>query len=280
MVGSMAAFAVGDALIKQATTGLSAAQVVLIMACVGSLFFIGLLLRAGDRLLSPDLLNPVIVSRNVIEGLTACAIITALSLAPMSLVISITQIVPLVVTAGAALILRELVGPRRWIAVCIGFVGVLVMLRPDSSTGVLGPLLALAGSIGLGTRDLASRMAPASVTTVQMSTWGMMSLLPAGIVLLLTTGPHPPLVQPALWAAIAASLATAMGYFAVTSAMRLGSVATVAPFRYTRLVFALIIAILVLGERPDLLTLIGAGVVVSSGLFVLFRERRLSRTAR
>lgn len=75
---------------------------------------------------------------------------------------------------------------------------------------------------------------------------------------------------------VAASLANAIGYYSITAAMRIGDISYVTPFRYTRLVFALIIATVFFHERPDTLTLIGAAIVIGSGLFVMWRERKLN----
>lgn len=273
MVGSMACFAVGDALVKAASARVSVPEVILGMAILGTAIFATLTLRAGDRLFTRDVLAPAVMIRNGVEGVTAICMVSALALAPLSLVASITQAVPLLVTVGAAWVLKEQVGPRRWAAVGIGFCGVLVMLRPDVSGGLAGPLLALGAAVGLAARDLATRLAPDTATTPQMATWGMLSIAPAALILMPFAAP-PAAPDPMGYGIVAlAALGTAGGYFAITAAMRIGEVAVVAPFRYTRLLFALILAMLFLGERPDGLTLLGAAIVIGSGLYVFWRER-------
>lgn len=276
MTLSMAAFAIGDALVKISAGNMSIAQVLIFMSIPGVLFFAALGQTQGQPFFAKAFLDRPVLLRNAIEGLAAICMVSALSLAPLSLVISITQAVPLLVTVGAALILREHVGPRRWIAVILGFCGVLVMLRPDATGISLGALFALGAVLGLAGRDLITRIMPPRIGTLQMAAWGSLALVPAGVLLLPFTGPHE-MPSPSAWGIIAmASAANALGYYAITAAMRLGDVSFVTPFRYSRLIFALIIATLFFQERPDALTLLGAAIVIGSGLFVMWRERKVS----
>lgn len=276
MTFSMASFAVGDAMVKISSGNMSVAQVLIFMAIPGVILFAALGQRSGQSVIERNFFDRPVMLRNVVEGLTAICMVFALSLAPLSLVISIVQAVPLLVTVGAALVLKENVGPRRWFAVVIGFAGVLIMLRPDASGISLGALLALGAAIGLALRDLITRVMPPSVSTFQMAAWGSAALIPAGILLLPFTGPHH-MPSSSAWVIIGiASMVNAAGYYAITAAMRLGEVSFVTPFRYSRLIFALIIATLFFSERPDALTLFGATIVIGSGLFVMWRERKIT----
>ena len=274
MVLAMAAFALGDAFVKASSSNMSIAQVLIFMAAPGAIIFATLAQRSGQPPLAGSFFSRAIVLRNCIEGATAICMVTGLALAPLALVISIIQAVPLFVTLGAAVVLKEQVGPRRWAAVIVGFVGVLIMLRPDASGISLGAVFALVAAIGLSVRDLMTRVMPNTIGTLQMATWGTAALIPAGLMLLPFTGPHE-MPSTTAWIIIfCGSLANAVGYYSITAAMRIGDVATVTPFRYTRLIFALIIAALFFNERPDLLTLIGATIVIGSGLFVMWRESK------
>lgn len=277
MVASMAAFAVGDALVKLASAFLTPAQGVLLMALFSLALFVGLSIRAGVPLIAPSLWHPAIILRSIVEGLTAVCFFSALAAAPLSLVASIVQAVPLLVTLGAALVLGAKVGPRRWVAIAIGLLGVLIMLRPWSEGLAPGALWAAFAALGLAVRDLAVRFVPENVNTLQMASWGTASLVPAALVLMMITGPHPPLDLPVVGLMVLTAAVTSLGYYLVTAAMRIGDVAAVAPFRYMRLPFALFIAVLFLGERPDALTLVGASIVIGSGLFVLWRERVVTK---
>ncbi|MEM9581211.1 MAG: DMT family transporter [Pseudomonadota bacterium] len=276
MTLSMAGFAVGDAMVKTASDYMSIAQILIFMATPAAVLFAVMAHRSGQSVFSRSFLSGPVALRNSVEAVTAICMVSALAMAPLALVISITQAVPLFVTIGAAVVLRETVGPRRWAAVLIGLVGVLLMLRPSEGGLSLGAALALAAALGLALRDLVTRITPVSIGTLQMAAWGMFALIPAGIVMLPFTGPHE---NPSAlgWLTVGvASIANAGAYYAITAAMRLGDVSAVTPFRYSRLLFALIIAIVFFAERPDILTLIGAAIVIGSGLFVMWRERKAS----
>lgn len=274
MVLSMAGFAIGDAFVKASSGTMSIAQVLIFMSAPGAIVFAVLGQRAGQPAFSRAFFDRPVILRNCIEGATAICMVSALSMAPLGLVIAIIQAVPLFVTLGAALILKERVGPRRWIAVIIGFVGVMIILRPDADGVSLGAFAALLAAVGLSARDIMTRVMPMRIGTLQMAAWGSAALIPAGMFMIPLTGPHE---MPALnaWITIlCASMANAAGYYAITAAMRIGDVSYVTPFRYTRLVFALIIAAVFFAERPDALTLLGAVIVIGSGLFVMWRERK------
>lgn len=274
MVLAMATFAMGDALVKTSAGNMSIAQVLIFMATPGVILFAIVGQRAGQPPISKEFFARPVMLRNAVEGMTAICMVSALAMAPLSLVIAIIQAVPLFVTLGAALILKEKVGPRRWIAVIVGFIGVMLMLRPDASGISFGALVALLAAVGLSARDIITRAMPMRIGTLQMATWGSAALIPAGLLMMPFTGPHAMPSSTAWIIILCASMANAIGYYSITAAMRLGDVSYVTPFRYTRLVFALIIAALFFHERPDTLTLIGAFIVISSGLFVMWRERK------
>ncbi len=274
MILAMAGFAIGDALVKTSSSNMSIAQVLIFMALPGLAIFTTLALRAGQSPFSRDFFARPVLLRNCIESLAAICMVSSLALAPLSLVISITQAVPLFVTLGAAIILKEHVGPRRWIAVIAGFLGVLLMLRPSVDGVPIGAVIALFAAVFLAARDVITRATPMRIGTLQMATWGTAALIPAGLVMLPFTGPHEMPSLNAWGIVLAASLVNAVGYYSITAAMRLGDVSFVTPFRYSRLIFAMIIATLFFHERPDMLTMVGAVIVIGSGLFVMWRERK------
>lgn len=277
MTLSMGFFAVGDALVKVATGLISPGQGVLLMALFMSVIFAVLCWRGGVPFLAAALTHPVVLLRNGVEAITAVCFFCSLAVAPLSQLVSIVQAVPLVVTLFAALMLGETVGPRRWAAVGVGMLGVLVMMRPWTQGLTWGILFAAIAACGLATRDLAARFVPAEVPTVQLALWGSVSLIPAGLLLTIATGPMAPLPWSGIGVMLATSTMTASGYYLITAAMRTGDVSLIAPLRYLRLPFALVLAVVFLGERPDTWTLLGAIVVVASGCYVMLRERQLAR---
>jgi drug/metabolite transporter (DMT)-like permease len=201
-------------------------------------------------------------------------------LAPLTMTSALLQASPLVVVAGAALFLGEKVGWRRWASILVGFAGVLVILKPwDAAFDPTG-LLTVACVVVLAARDLATRVMPARIGTFQVATWAYLGLVPAGVLLMAGMAQSFVVPTPGQWAGLGGALVAGLfGYYAVVAAMRLGEVSVVAPYRYTRLVFALAIAMIFLGERPEGSTLLGAALVVGSGLYAFARERARKRAS-
>jgi drug/metabolite transporter (DMT)-like permease len=198
----------------------------------------------------------------------------ALAFVPLSTASAILQALPLIVTMGAALILGESVGWRRWTAVCVGFAGVLLIIRPSADDFNPYALLALLAAFGLGFRDLLNRRLPRDIRTLQLTTWGFGMIVLAGALLMPFGGPArmpSPLGFGLLGMVFVLS---GLAYYAITASTRLADASVVAPFRYTRLLFALLLGAAVFGERPDAAMLLGAALIIGSGLYALVRGQR------
>jgi len=272
MTASMAGFAVEDVFVKAAAENLPLGQVLLTIGLVGMLAFAAMAIRRGDTLLPPAFLSRAMLIRSAFEITGRLFYGLAITLTALSTTSAILQATPLAVVAGAALVFGERVGWQRWLAVLAGFAGVLVILRPGAEFSALS-LLAVVGLLGFAGRDLATRAAPQGLSNRQLGALGFAMLAIAGAILLAVTGgarlPDPPTA-----ARLAGGVVFGMaGYHALTHAMRTGEVSAVTPFRYTRLIFAMILAMVLFGERPDLATWIGAALVVGSGIFALTRGR-------
>lgn len=271
---AMAAFALEDMIIKTVAGAMPTGQVLILFGLGGMILF-GIMARArGERLWHPGFCTRPLLWRFVAEVSGRLFFTLAIVLAPLSLASAILQATPLVVTAGAVVFFGERVGWRRWMAIAVGFVGVLMILRPGMSGFEATSLLAVAGMLGFAGRDLATRAAPKSMTNAQLGLFGFAMLVIAGSILLLWTG-GAVLPTPAQGGALLAAICVGvLAYMALTGAMRTGEISVVAPFRYTRLVFAMTLGVLVFGERPDLMTLLGSAVVVGSGVFTLVRSSK------
>lgn len=274
MVAAMAGFAVEDMFLKAAAARMPAGQVILIVGLVGVAVF-GVMARArGEPLLPRAFLHPALVVRTGFEIAGRVFYSLALALTPLSSTSAILQATPLVVVAFAALFMGERVGWRRWSAIVAGFAGVLIILRPGLEGFSTLSLLAVAGMLGFAGRDLATRAAPKVLSNRQLGIAGFAVLAFAGVVLLVWSGGAtvPDARGTALVAGTALFAVTA--YHALTGAMRTGEVSFVTPFRYTRLVFAMILAVAVFGERPDAATLGGSALIVAAGVYTLLRSRK------
>lgn len=280
MVGSMAFFAVEDLFLKRSAEALPPGQVLALTGAAGACVFWALAAGRRQPVLTAEALRGMPLARTLAEAAAAVLYILALALAPLTMTSALLQASPLVVVAGAALFLGERVGWRRWASILAGFAGVLVILKPwDAAFDPTG-LLTVACVVVLALRDLATRVMPARIGTFQVATWAYLGLVPAGAALMAGMGQAFVWPTPGQWAGLGGALISGLfGYYAVVAAMRLGEVSVVAPFRYTRLVFAMAIAVVFLGERPEASTLLGAAIVVGSGLYAFARERARKRAS-
>ncbi len=277
MVTAMVFFTLGDTAIKLATATISPAQILIILGLFGGATFAIMTRLQGHQVFTRDIFRPALVWRNLAEIGGTAFMVMGLSLVDLSLNAAILQATPLAVTLGAALILREPVGWRRWSATLLGFVGVLIIVRPGTASFQPAMLLPLAAMVLLAMRDLATRLVPQGIPTLRVATYGMTSLVPAGLILLLMGQEIGPMDVPVVALSLFAVVVGVAGYWAITAAMRMGEVSVVAPFRYSRIVFALVVGAVVFGERPDGWTLIGAAITVVAGLYIFVREGRVKR---
>ncbi len=277
MAVAMAGFSLEDMFIKLLADALPVGQILVMLGVVGALVFGVIAHSKGQALMTPLLLTRAILLRNLSEMIGTIGFVLGFVLASLATATAILQAAPLLVTLGAVLFLGEKVGWRRWSAIVVGFLGVLLIVRPGMAGFEPASLLALIGVLGLAGRDLATRAIPRAVSSYQLSAWAFAMIVPAGLFLMLVMGEAPVRPSAVEWAGLAAAMAIGVcAYYALVAAMRLGELSFVTPFRYTRMLFALIVAILVFGERPDALTLTGSAIIVAAGLFTLWRETRVT----
>jgi drug/metabolite transporter (DMT)-like permease len=274
MVLAMAGFAVEDAMIKAASVTVPVGQIMLLICIVGLTVFALWALLGGHGLLQPAAFSGPVIGRTLAEMVGSGGILMGLSLAPLSLVSAILQASPIMVVAAAAIFLGEDVGWRRWTAILVGFFGVILIIKPWSSTFDPNLLWAVVGAIGMSARDIFSRRMDPALHTSVVASWGYVGVLVLSIVMLAIAG-GPVLPGTTAWAQIAVAMVIGFAaYWAIIEATRAGDVSVITPFRYTRLIFALGLGLMLFAERPDGQTLFGASLVIGSGLYTLYRERR------
>ena len=279
MLAAMALFAVEDLFLKWLAVDLALGQIILISGLLGAPVFVLMAWRAGQGIFVKDALHPAVITRNIGEMVGTASFVAALAIAPLGTVAAVLQAMPLAVTMGAALIFGESVGWRRWTAIGVGFLGVLLVIQPGADGFQAASLLVLITVAGMSVRDLAARAIPARVTTAQVSAWGLMAVTVLGAGMLAVTGGGRAVSTVEAVILLGAVVFGTAGYWAITSATRTGEVAVVAPFRYSRLVFSMTLGVVFLTERPNALTLVGAGLIVASGLYAFARERARKRAS-
>ncbi|MGP9790570.1 DMT family transporter [Roseinatronobacter sp. NSM] len=274
---AMAGFALEDMFIKLLADTLPVGQILVLLGAGGAVAFGAIAHRKGQQVLSPALLTPALLLRNAAEIVGTVGFVLAFVLASLATASAILQAAPLVVTLGAVLFLGEKVGWRRWSAIALGFFGVMLIVRPGMSGFEPASLFAIIGVIGLAGRDLATRVIPRAVSSYQISSWAFAMLVPAGFFLMAAMGHSVIIPSLAQLATLGAALSVGvLAYYALVASMRVGELSFVTPFRYTRMLFALVVAVLVFGERPDGITLLGAAIIVAAGLFTLWRETKVA----
>ena len=282
MLGAMALFALEDMFLKWAALGLPTGELVFVAGIFGMPFFAVLARREGGRLFGPGLRHPAVIARNLGEMVGSLGYITALATVPLSTVAAVLQAMPLVVTMAAALFMQAQVGWRRWSAITVGLLGVLLVVQPGTDGFRPQAMWVLVTVLALTLRDLATRAIPPGMSNALISAWGLGSVALLGFGMMLVQG-YLGLGQAAVPSGFQAALLTgavvfgAAGYWAITAAARTGEVAVVAPFRYSRLLFAMVIGMLVFAEFPDRLTMAGAALIMLSGLYSFARERARGR---
>lgn len=279
MVMAMAFFAVEDAFIKALSGGLPTGEVLIFVGLGGLAIFWGLLARKGLALWTDALRNRALLWRSLGEFVGAIGYVTALMLTPISSATAILMAAPLATVLGTAL-LGAPVGWRRWSAVALGFIGVLLVVQPGMAGFQPASLFAVVGVSGLVLRDLATPRVPAHIPSLQVSAAAYLGIVVAGVAMLAITGTAPVMPRAAHLLPVAAViLSGAAGYMAIVTATRIAELSVVMPFRYSRLLFAMIAGVVFFGERPDALTLTGSGIIMASGLYSIWREAQLRRAA-
>lgn len=275
MVGAMAAFAAEDALIKAASETLPTGQILIYFGLGGALLFAALAKIHGQPLFSAAVVSRPMLIRVIFEVAGRLFYVLALALIPLSSATVILQATPLVVVAGAAVVFGEGVGWRRWGAVLLGMIGVLVIVQPGTEAFSILSLLAILGMIGFAGRDLASRAAPRSLATSILGLYGFLAVFVSGAVFSLWQGE--PFVVPDHAAALylAAVVPVGVGAYALLMrAMRTGDVSAVTPLRYTRLIFGIALGVALFGERLSTPMVVGSALIILSGLFIIWSGKR------
>ncbi|WOI56648.1 DMT family transporter [Palleronia sp. LCG004] len=277
MVIAMLAFAVEDVFFKSATMRVAPGLATLIFGLFGFSCFAVMVTLSGGPFLTRAFLSRAMFWRSVCEVAGRLFYALALAFVPLSATAAILQAAPLVVTLGAVVFLGERVGWGRWIAMGVGFAGVLVVLKPFGADFSPALLFAVAGTLGFAARDVATRASSPTLSTGHLGLAGFTMTIIAGLVIMAVEPAGPAPDAGALFRLVSAGIAGVAAYWALTRAMRLGEISVVAPFRYSRLLFAIGLAALVFGERPDLSTLAGGVLIVGSGIYTLVRSGREKR---
>jgi drug/metabolite transporter (DMT)-like permease len=201
---------------------------------------------------------------------------SALAYLPLAESTTIGFAAPLFAVALSALVLKERVGPHRWSAVAIGFIGVLVVMRPEGSgLPTIGLLLAVGSALGVAVVTIAIRQIGRTESAQTTVLWfSLLSMIALALVMPAYARVH----DFKTWAILAAlGLFGGIGQLLMTSSLRSAPVPVVVPFDYSQLLWAVLLGWWIFDNHPPATTWAGAGVIIASGLYTLYREHKLGR---
>ena len=273
MAAAMAAFTINDAITKAVSAEMNFGQVMLVRGLFAIVLIAALALH--QRALRPlrTLMTVAVVLRVGGEIGGTILFLAAIVNLPLANTTAILQVLPLAITLGAALTFGEPVGWRRWLAIAAGFIGVLIIVRPGVEGFNQFSLFALISVIFCAIRDLATKRIPAPIPSLFITLLTTISVTIAGAGILVPLGGWTPPSGHALALLALTAVLLLIGYQCIIMALRTGDISAVAPFRYSALLWAMLLGYLVFGDVPDAMMVSGAAIIVLSGLYAFYRER-------
>lgn len=277
MMASMFALTLNFAFVKLAGGSLPVGEVLFLRGLIAATIIAVAAIVTGAYARYRDAAHTTVIWRTICECGAAVLFVTALMRTPIADATVILQVMPIMITAGAALWLGERVHWRRWAAIVCGLIGVVIVIRPGLAAFQWPSLLLLASVLLSAVRDVSTRRMPAGIPTVLVALVASSTLSLLGLSFCLVED----WVQPdaaALLQVGGSGLLLSVGLFTVVLAMRGGELSIIAPFRYSAVIWAVILGYLLWGETPDLPTVIGALIIVGSGVYISYRERSVRAT--
>ncbi len=277
MLAGIAGFAVMDATIKWLTAEYPVPQVVALRSWFGLPILIMLALREGGLPALRTKRPMVHIGRYLLVLLLSLSFFWVLSMMKLVDAIAIAFAAPIIITALSVPLLKEAVGPRRWVAIAIGFCGVLIMLRPGMGVFQWASIAALGSAVVYALLMITTRAFKSTESTASLMLYPQLGMSLTGLLMVNYFWVTPTPQDLVLFAL--AGFFGSIGVMCLTHAFRMAPAAAIAPFEYTALVWATALGYLVWGELPDKFTLVGALVVIASGLYIIYRETRKSGRA-
>ena len=278
MTVAMGVFNTNDALVKMVTPEMNTGQIMFLRGLMTTALLLLMARHYGVLDKFRLMFSPRVLLRSAFEIAATVSYVTALAHIELAVAATILLSLPLAVTLGARLFFGEAVGWRRWAAITVGFIGVVIVLRPGPDAFAPAALLALITVVFTCGRDLITKRISPGIPTLLISLFAGITNTVFGAILIVPMGGWSPVSLSAfLHLALAAALILT-GYQAIVIAMRSGEISFVAPFRYTALIFSLSLGFYFFGERPNGFMAVGASLIVASGLYAFYREKRRTRS--
>jgi len=280
MCAAMGCFVVNDSLVKYASQSMPSAQLIFVRGIMASLLILLIVRATGAGRRSGEVLRGWVAVRAWVDAVGTFIYLIALFHLPIVNATAIMMTSPLIIAVLAAIFMHERVGASRWVAIVLGFVGVLLIIQPRAEGFNVYSLVCLFGTVLMSVRDLLTRRVAAGVpsTVITLATAFAVTLLSGGVSLVEGWGLFG-LFEFTLLAA--ASVFLAGGYYGIVVGMRHGEISVIGPFRYSGLIWALLIGFAVWGDLPNPMAWLGIALLTGSGLYVVYNERlRAERSPR
>ena len=277
MIGSMTAFAAGDTLIKLLGSQLPLPQVIALRGICGVVLVFVLARSLGAlrwRLPARDW--GLIAVRSVADIGTTFFFLTALVNMKIANATAVMQMAPLTITLAGAVFLREHVGWRRWSAIVVGFGGMILIVGPASDDFNAYSVFALVAVGFVTVRDLTTRALSPAVPSMLVTLINTVNVMIFGFVWSLFHTWQPVDLSMAVLI-VGSAMTVVVAYLCGVMTIRVGEMSAAAPFRYSGLLVALILGYVVFGEWPTTQALLGAAIVVATGVYTLLREAAVAR---
>ncbi len=272
MLASMAAFTANDTCVKLIGERLPLGELIVFRNTAATLYILGFAAIFNGLALPQNPPKRLLLWRMAAEAASTLLFLSALLAMPIADATAIMQVLPLAITAAAAIYLKEPVGWRRWLAAIAGLIGVMLIAKPGTRAFNPAAILLLGAVALVVVRDLTTRLITSAVPTLTLTLMSAAVVVPAGLLLL----PFETWIWPRgheIGLLLACGAFLALAYALIIVAMRAGDVAVISPFRYAVILFAIFAGWLVWGALPDPIQLLGIAVVTLAGLYTFHRER-------
>jgi len=275
MILAMATMLTSDTVVKRVAQDLPLFQIIFIRHIFMTIGLGVMALRDGGFRFRPAGQQTRLIGlRTIGEVGIVCFYMTALTMMPLGTGTALFQLQPLAVALAAAIFLAQPIGPRRLLAIIVGFGGVLLIVQPGTEAFSLGAVFTLLAVVCVCLRDITTRIMGASVPASVLAVMGSTALLILSFGIMVMKGNWAPMSMVQFALIFAGALFLMIGYLAMVFAMRFGDIAAISPFRYVALVFGILYGFLFFGEVPKPIMLLGASIIVVSGLYSFLRERK------
>jgi len=270
-IATFAFFSTADAVVKLLSSGYSVIQIYFVTALFGAIPIAGLVWFSGRPITVIPRFPKKVALRTLLLVIDNFGAYLAFSLLPLANAYTLIFAGPLIVTALSPFLLGEAVGRHRWSAVVVGFIGIIVVLRPGMAPLDIGYLGALGAACAFGLALIITRQIGGRESDSAMLVWMILGkIVISGIAVPFSFTPMP---MTDLGLMALAGLLAGTAHIFVVQAFKQAPPATVAPFQYTQMLWAVLYGYLIFGDLPDAFVLAGLTLVTGSGLYILWREQ-------